>query len=95
MTTSNQPAHYVLEPDEPMDLWEWFCYVKPIGPSLRISIRQGSEEGFSASTSGTEPRFSEAPSPHIQTEKRNDEKRNQDISPSFGIRDVRPGAAEV
>jgi hypothetical protein len=60
MTTSDQPAHYVLEPDEPMDLWEWFCYVKPIGPSVRISIGQGSEERFSASTSGTEACFSEA-----------------------------------
>jgi hypothetical protein len=79
MTTSDQPAHYVLEPDEPMDLWEWFCYVKPIGPSLRISIKQGSREALSASTSGTEP----------------DEKRNQEMSPSFGIRDVQPGAAEV
>jgi hypothetical protein len=63
MRTSDQPAHYVLEADEPMDLWEWFCYVKPIGPSLRISIRQGSQGGLSASTSGTEPRLSEAISP--------------------------------
>jgi hypothetical protein len=85
MTTIDQPAPYILEPDQPMDLWEWLCYVKPIGPSLRISVQQGSAEGFSASTSGTEPRFSEAICPHSHTGKRND----------AGIRDVRPGSAQV
>jgi hypothetical protein len=44
-----------LEPAQLDDLREWLCYVKPIGPSIKITMTAASAgHGFSAVTAGTE-----------------------------------------
>ena len=43
-----------LDPAEFVDHWEWHCYTKPIGPGLRIVVRQGSQPGFQVTSAGTD-----------------------------------------
>ena len=50
-------ALFGLEQADVDELREWFCYTKPIGPSIRIVAPQVSREAsmFGAITVGTEP----------------------------------------
>ena len=42
-----------LDPAEFADHREWHCYTKPIGPGLRIVVRQGPQRGFQVTSAGT------------------------------------------
>jgi hypothetical protein len=43
-----------FDPGDLEPLWEWCCYTKPIGPSVRIAYRQDSQAGCRVTTAGTE-----------------------------------------
>ena len=45
-----------LNPDEIHGLWEWFCYTKPIGPTIRVvAPASSSHAGFCVVAAGNEP----------------------------------------
>jgi len=46
-----------LEPDELAELREWFCYTKPLGPSIRIAATpaSGGFDGFCVVAAGNQP----------------------------------------
>jgi hypothetical protein len=60
LPTATRPASEVLVPSdleltEIDELREWFCTVKPIGPSIKITVTAApSGRGFSLATAGTE-----------------------------------------
>jgi hypothetical protein len=57
---ATRPASEVLVPSdleltEIDELREWFCYVKPVGPSIKITVTAASAgHGFCVATTGTE-----------------------------------------
>jgi hypothetical protein len=42
-----------LDSAEFADHWEWLCYTKPIGPGVRIVVKQGCHRGFQVTSTGT------------------------------------------
>jgi hypothetical protein len=44
-----------LSPAEAYDLWEWWCYTKPLGPDVKVVVRAGGQSRLSMNTTGTEP----------------------------------------
>jgi hypothetical protein len=45
-----------LEPDEVYALRDWFCYTKPLGPSIRVVTHASTgQAGFCVVASGNEP----------------------------------------
>jgi hypothetical protein len=55
-------AHVDLTASEVCELLEWWSYVKPMGPSIKIEIAAHRGVGFSLTTAGTEPSIGTLPS---------------------------------
>jgi len=53
-----------LEPSEIDQLMEWYCYTKPIGPSIRVVATSASpRSGFCVVAAGNQPGPAENPLP--------------------------------
>ena len=42
-----------LSPGDIEETWEWCCYTKPIGPSVRMAFRQDSGRNLCVTAAGT------------------------------------------
>jgi hypothetical protein len=53
---------------EAYELVEWWSYVKPVGPSVKVEIAAHSGVEFSLTITGTEPSTAAVPSEHPKSE---------------------------
>jgi hypothetical protein len=42
-----------LDASEAQELWEWYCYTKPIGPAVRLALKQDFRSTCCITAAGT------------------------------------------